>query len=189
MASANVVKDALKLWASIWPRSLDDKARVEQIKAYSLALSDLADHELVSAAVIVSRRCKFFPTPAEVLEAVRPAISEAVASEASANEAFVGVLAAYERGEQVGPREIRERWGQEAAHAFLCAGGTSAFEWCEPGRDQAFRQKRFVEGYVEASDDAAAQRLALEAGDKAREFSHGEASAALKLIQGKGGAA
>jgi hypothetical protein len=96
-----VVKDALKLWASIWPRSLDDKARGEQVKAYTLALAELEDHELVSASMIVSRRCKFFPTPADVLEVARPAISAAVASEAAANEALEGILACYERGEQV----------------------------------------------------------------------------------------
>ena len=38
MANVATVRDALKLFESIWPRKLDDKARGEQIKAYSLAL-------------------------------------------------------------------------------------------------------------------------------------------------------
>lgn len=104
MASAKSVSGALSLFDSIWTasaRDLTDHRRAERLKAYTLALASLSDDELTAAAMLCSSRCRFFPLPADLLEQARPAISAAVASEAAANEALEGILACYERGEQV----------------------------------------------------------------------------------------
>lgn len=164
MASPQAVQAVLALFDAIWPREKSDKTVEARTLAYELALRSLDDSELMAAAKIVTATERFFPVPAVLIEAVRPKAKALVQYESEAHRAYAAILIAYEDGHAVGPREIEHRFGPEAAHAFCCAGGTAAFSWCEPGRDQAFRLKNFVEGYVESSEVAESERRAIGAG-------------------------
>jgi hypothetical protein len=91
----------------------------------------------------------FFPPPAVLL---RYGLADGV-PEARAVEVYDRIVSAFERGHELGPREVAAEYGTAAMEAFCAAGGTRAFAWCEP-RDEPFRRKAFVEGWVEtASQD------------------------------------
>lgn len=188
MASVETVQAALSLFDTIWPKALTPDAVIARAKAYELAVKDLSDVELTTAAVLCSRSCRWFPVPADLISAARPIVSDDADVSAAAYTAYMEIIGKYEDGRRVGPSNIRAELGDEAAHAFMCAGGQSSFEWCEPGRDESFRWKRFLEGYQEAAEDSKSQRAALKAGDVVRGLSAGEASTILKQIQGKSGA-
>ncbi len=186
MAKLETVHAALTLFDTIWPRDMTPKAVADRARAYELALRHLSDAEVTTAAVLCSRSCRFYPVPADLIASVRPASQIAIEATANADRAYDEILSRYERGHQVGPRDIEEALGPEAAHAFCCAGGTAVFAWCEPGRDEGFRRKRFMEGYVEAFEDSQAQRDALEAGKAMpQQLNRAEAATALKLIKAK----
>jgi hypothetical protein len=86
----------------------------------------------------------FFPPPAVLL---RYGLAGGL-PEARAVEVYDRIVGDFESGREAGPRDIREQYGTAAAEAFCAAGGTRAFAWCEP-RDEPFRRKAFVEGWVE----------------------------------------
>ncbi len=88
----------------------------------------------------------FFPPPAVLL---RYALQDG-APQARAVEVYERILRHYESGEQLGPREVRERYGEAAMEAFVSAGGTRAFSWCEPA-SIPFRTKAFIEAWVDVT--------------------------------------
>ena len=101
----------------------------------------------------------FFPPPAVLL---RYGLADGV-PQARAVELYDAIVSRYESGDALGPREISDRYGTAAMEAFCAAGGNRAFAWCEP-RDEPFRRKAFIEGWVEtATQDP---RFALPAGEE-----------------------
>ena len=86
----------------------------------------------------------FFPPPAVLL---RYGASEGL-PQARAVEFYDAIVSCFERGEGLGPSEVTARYGTAAMEAFCAAGGNRAFAWCEP-RDEPFRRKAFVQGWVE----------------------------------------
>ena len=183
MANSETVKNALKLFASIWPRDMAPKAQADQVRAYSLALEDLTDEEVTTGAVIAARTERFFPAPAVIREAVRPKTNDSIEATARAARAYDRIVERYEYGHSVGPRWIADAIDDESAHAFMAAGGSTAFSCCEPGRDQEFRRLRFMEAYREAYEDGAAQRLILGA-NSGKQISHADAVKLLDKIKG-----
>jgi hypothetical protein len=133
--------------------------RPEVAEVYHQVLGPRLDADDWARAV---KRCleneTFFPPPAVLL---RYGLREGV-PEARAVEDYQAILGSFEDGQPMGPREIRERFGEAAMEAFVAAGGTRAFSWCEP-RDEPFRRKAFVEAWTEVEDQDPA--LALPAGD------------------------
>jgi len=102
---------------------------------------------------------RFFPPPTVLL---RYGIADG-APQARAGEAYAAILSRFEGGRAMGPREVREQFGEAAFDAFVAAGGTRAFERCEP-RDEPFRLKRFVEAWTETVDQS--PERALPEGDR-----------------------
>ena len=119
-------------------------------------------------AVRRSLECEsFFPPPAVLL---RYGLADG-APQARAVEMYEAIQRAYERGEQLGPREVRERHGTAAMEGFVAAGGVRAFSWCEPA-GEPFRRKAFVESWLETVEQEPAR--ALPSGDAPRGLTHGE---------------
>ena len=109
------------------------------------------------------RRCleaeSFFPAPAVLL---RYGLADGV-PQARAVEIYDAIVSHFETADGLGPRDVAKLYGTAAMEAFCAAGGHRAFAWCEP-RDEPFRRKAFVEGWVEtATQDP---RLALPAGEE-----------------------
>lgn len=96
----------------------------------------------------------FFPPPAVLL---RYGLADG-APQARAVELYDRIVAHYERGEALGPREVSERYGTAAMESFVSAGGSRAFAWCEPS-GEVFRRKAFVEAWVEVTDQEPATAL------------------------------
>ena len=96
----------------------------------------------------------FFPAPAVLLRYGR---AEG-AAEARAAEVYERILASFEAGCALGPREVRERFGEAALDAFVAAGGSRAFAWCEP-KDAPFRFKRFLDAWMEVVEQAPERAL------------------------------
>ncbi len=97
---------------------------------------------------------RYFPPPAVLLKygaAERP-------THARAAEVYDVILGCYEGGVRMGPRDVRDRFGEAAMDAFLAAGGVAAFEWCDT-RDQPFRRKSFLEAWSEAVEVEPAKAL------------------------------
>ena len=88
----------------------------------------------------------FFPPPAVLL---RYGLSDG-APQARAVEVYDRLVEHYERGDQLGPREVSERYGTAAMEAFVSAGGSRAFAWCDPS-GEPFRRKAFVEAWVDVT--------------------------------------
>src|SRR6185295_18405846 len=86
----------------------------------------------------------FFPPPAVLL---RYGAADGSA-QARALEFYDRILRHYESGDELGPREVRERYGTAAMEAFVAAGGTRAFSWCEPA-SEPFRRRDFANAWVE----------------------------------------
>lgn len=116
----------------------------------------------------------FFPAPAVLL---RYGQSDG-APAARAAEVYERILREYECGRHLGPRDVDEQFGAAAMEAFVAAGGTRAFEWCEPD-DAPFRLKRFVDAWLETTEQEPSR--ALPAGEQFRPLSRIEAKA---LFQG-----
>lgn len=108
----------------------------------------------------------FFPPPAVLL---RYGLVDRL-PQARAVELYDQIVMRYEVGDNMGPREIAEFYGTAAMEAFCAAGGTRAFAWCEP-RDEPFRRKAFVEGWVETVTTDPS--FALPAGEDRPELSEG----------------
>lgn len=103
----------------------------------------------------------FFPPPAVLL---RYGLADG-APQARAVELYDRIVDHYERGENLGPREISERYGTAAMESFVSAGGSRAFGWCDPHGEQ-FRRKAFVEAWCEVTEQEPA--TALPAGEERR---------------------
>ena len=108
----------------------------------------------------------FFPPPAVLL---RYGSNEG-APQARAVEMYERILSHYETGSQLGPREVREKYGEAAMEAFVSAGGTRAFAWCEPA-SEPFRRKAFVEAWCEVVE--VEPHAALPPGSSERKQIHG----------------
>ncbi len=100
---------------------------------------------------------QYFPPPAVLLRYGR---AEGL-PQARAAEVYDQIVSAFEAGRPLGPREVSEDYGTAAMEAFCAAGGTRAFSWCEL-RDEPFRRKAFIEGWVEVAEQDPA--FALPAG-------------------------
>jgi hypothetical protein len=103
----------------------------------------------------------FWPPPAVLL---RYGLADG-APQARAVEVYDRLVRHYEQGEQLGPREVTERYGIAAMEAFVSAGGTRAFAWCEPG-GEPFRRKAFVEAWLDVTEQE--PQTALSSGDQQR---------------------
>lgn len=100
---------------------------------------------------------KFFPAPAVLL---RYGLGEG-SPKAQAITAYEQILAAFESGRKLGPRDVREGWGHAAMEAFVASGGARAFAWCEP-ENEPFRRRDFAAAWVETVEQD--PRRALPAG-------------------------
>lgn len=89
---------------------------------------------------------KWFPAPATL---IRLGCRQTVPSVAAA-QVYAEILDSYESGVPINRKAIEEKYGKAAADAFMTAGGSVAFEWCDPG-DRPFRLKRFVEAFSEVA--------------------------------------
>lgn len=140
-------------------------------------------------AAVAAGRFKFFPTVAELLDALREHRGERL-PEAEAVEAYERVLGCGIYTPQGGTswsfRAVREACGPAAAEAFLAAGGDNGFRstW-----DEAKRRAAFVRAYAQAVRADAGARLlpagpsrALAAGDERREPTRAEAGRLLKVV-------
>ena len=124
-------------------------------KVYHGVLGAKLTAEQWERAVRRALECEsFFPPPAVLL---RYGQAEG-APQARAVEVYEALLREYECGRHLGPRDVMERFGAAAMEGFLAAGGTRAFEWCEPD-GQPFRRKAFVEGWLETTEQDPAKAL------------------------------
>ena len=147
-----------------------DEARIE---TYRLVLSPfLTDEEWIEGVAHAAAFEKFFPSPSVIREYAQHGLDGQLRLEAA--DAYDVILDSYERGENIDRREIEGRYGKASADAFMAAGGSRDFAWCEP-KDQPFRRKRFLEGYTSAVREDDAQRL-LPAGSQKALPERGESS-------------
>jgi hypothetical protein len=96
----------------------------------------------------------FFPPPAVLL---RYGLAEG-SPQARAVEAYDRILAEFEGGRPMGPREVLQLLGRAAMEAFIAAGGHRAFTWCDPD-DEPFRRKAFVEAWIDVIEQEPALAL------------------------------
>ena len=185
MASIEAVQAALELFDKVpqWFRELSLQARKDRAKVYELGLRDLEDKELLAAAELAVGACKWFPVPAELRELVRPKVVVQAQLRDAAEDAYRAIVDQYERGlwcsyDMIVTSPISHP--RATAAAFLAAGGHEVFSWCEPGPDQAFRQKRFIESYLLHAEAEQAQG-ALAAGSSGS-IGRGEAVEILKQL-------
>lgn len=126
-----------------------------RLNAYRLALSDLTPDECERAFVALARDRdrKFYPTPGEILEAVRPSVRA------------VDVAPLFDQVEHAllfrgvnTYAEIEERFGVGVANAVRATGGINRVKRFDEGREWTL--KRFTEAYTDTLD-----RLALAPAD------------------------
>lgn len=103
----------------------------------------------------------FFPPPAVLL---RYGLADG-SPQARAVEAYERILAEFEAGRPMGPREVLDVVGRSAMEAFVAAGGHRAFVWCEPD-DEPFRRKAFVEAWIDVTEQE--PKAALPGGEDRR---------------------
>ena len=149
---------------------LSAEALDRRVAVYADALSELSDAELDGAVRLAVKRGKFFPVPAEFLECARPDVVDRAEIQDRAHRVYRLIVGEFEDGKR--PCGL----GPVASQAFSAAGGNAAFEWCEPGRDEQFRLKRFVDAYLLADEAADAQ-------DQVKQITRGEAAAMLSGIK------
>jgi hypothetical protein len=102
---------------------------------------------------------QFFPPPAVLL---RYGLADG-SLPAKAADVCAAIVSSFERGQPLGPRDVRERFGVAAQDAFVAAGGARAFAYCEPA-NEPFRLKAFREAFVEVAE--VDPGLALPPGDE-----------------------
>ena len=170
-------------------RALDDA--VLEVYADALAhQTTAAEWESFTRAAVASGRFRFFPTVAELVDALhehqggRPL-------EVEVGEAYDRVLAAGTYTPNGGTswtyRGVLASCGRAAAEGFLAAGGTYAFEtsW-----DEVKRRERFTRAYVATvRSEPAARLLPARTGPKAlppgdRESTQEEARDILRRLSG-----
>lgn len=185
MTRAEFTKGVMRL-AVACQRAADDA--VLEVYYDALARQATAEEwETFCRATVASGRFRFFPTVAELVDALhehrggRPL-------DAEAGEAYERVLSSGNYTPNGGTswdhRTVRRECGRAAAEAFLAAGGPRAFvtTW-----DEAKTRERFLRAYITAirSDPGArllpmeAERRALPAADGPTE---GEARALLRRV-------
>lgn len=163
-------------------RRFTDDERLMRTTVYLETLSDLSDEDVRAACSIAIKAANpFYPTPGQLRALVRPQSVVDAELEKSCIEAYTAVLACYESGGFLTRNMVEERWGRTAAIAFMFAGAAS-FEWCEPGRDQAFRLKRWTESYMSQSGADADRLRAIDAGAEPAELGPSEAKSLLSRI-------
>jgi len=190
LASIVAMQGVLDMFDRIpaWRKDLTVSARDERLKVYHAALTDLADEDVLAAARLAVRSCKWFPVPAELLEFVRPKASLEAAAREEAAAAYQRVLDCNTYTPEAGAcwsyRQIADEVGPEAAEAFIAAGGNQAFAWADVA-GASIRHARFVAAYLEQVEARRAEQAALGAGASPKALTRGEARSALKLIESK----
>lgn len=178
--------------------ALGVNARIEvtdaQRELYWAMLADLSDEDFQRAVLVVLQNSRWFPTIAELREAITPHVDH----QAQGVLAFERVckLGVHDpvRGTTWTIRRVAELEGAVAAEAFAAAGASGAFERELGERDLPYLRKRFVDSYVAAAEaHAKGRELALTAGapklprgSKVRELID---RTAKRLEMGPGGAA
>jgi hypothetical protein len=137
------------------------------MEVYFQVLGARLDRESWERAVQRALECEsFFPAPAVLL---RYGQAQG-APQARAAELYQAVLGEFERGHALGPREVGDKYGTAAMEAFVAAGGSRAFAWCEPD-DEPFRLKRWVEAWIETTEQEPSR--ALPPGEAPKQFERG----------------
>lgn len=165
MARVEAVEGVLRMLRAaglVSDKSLSAEDADSRVMVYTDALADISDEALLGAARVWLKRSKYWPTPADLRSIVQPPALARAERSSDAERCYDRIIGAYERGINIGFRQIQDKLGHAAAVAFSAAGGESAFAWCEPGRDQEFRHKRFVEEFEEQSLGAEAGGLAMQ---------------------------
>ena len=127
----------------------------EVIELYQAVIGPRLDAQAWEHAVKQSlSRETFFPPPAVLLSY---GLSEG-APLTRAVTVYEQIVREYECGRHLGPREVRDQFGAAAMDSFVAAGGTRAFEWCEP-ESEPFRRKAFAETWVEVTEQDPSKAL------------------------------
>jgi hypothetical protein len=111
----------------------------EVMDVYGIVAERLDDEAWERAVRRTLETVEYFPPPAALLRLGMDYKPTAV----SGSMVYEQILAAFERGEQLDSRSVRASWGEAARDAFIAAGGTRAFEFCEV-KDQPFRRRAFL---------------------------------------------
>jgi len=143
MPSDDALAAGFALMATAWTNQPMSQERMD---LFAQVCKDMTDREWATAIekALKSER-EFAPPPGVILNLGLPSVGPSVRAEAL-HEAIMSV---FEGGQRLGPRDVRERWGVAAEAAFIVAGGTRAFEWCQPD-GLPFRRKAFVATFCEA---------------------------------------
>lgn len=116
------------------------------LELYWRALADLDDHEFARAAETAIRRCRFFPTPAELLGFARP---PRVDSHAAAGRVYLQAQGLTEYCPNTGTwwsaERIRATLGEAAYQAFHACGGSAGFRLAEDPYHGPRVRREFVE--------------------------------------------
>jgi hypothetical protein len=117
-------------------------------EVYWRACGELSDAEFQRGAEACLRRCRFFPVPAELLEAGRPAVDPA----AEAGRALQRAVRLSEYSPVIGTwysaERIRHELGEAAYQAFHACGGSSALRQLDDEFHGARVRKDFVECFI-----------------------------------------
>ena len=141
--------------------ALGVNARLEVSEAqrdlYWAMLADLSDDAFQRAVLLTLQQTRFFPTIAELRQAVTPHVDyKAEAVLAFDRVCKLGVHSAV--GTHWSIRRVAEIEGAVAAEAFAAAGASSAFEREQGERDLPYLRKRFVDSYALAAEAQAKGR-------------------------------
>lgn len=141
--------------------ALGVNSRVEVTEAqrelYWTMLADLTDEQFQRAVLLTLQRSRWFPTIAELREAVTPHIDHAAEAVLAFDRVCkLGVHSPV--GTHWSIRRVAEIEGPVAAEAFAAAGASSAFEREQGERDLPYLRKRFVDSYVAAAEAQAKGR-------------------------------
>lgn len=161
-------------------RALSDDEKELRAMVYAEALSALSDEQLRAAGLLATRAASpFYPTPGQLLELVRPRALDLAEQTREATEEYRRVCSLAERGRAPNEREM----SKPARLAYAAAGGNEAFSWCEPGRDEAFRLKRWMDAWMLSCEDEDAREKLLGAGASSPALSGSEAHASLSTVR------
>ena len=151
-AQRKTFADVLTGWMRIWSRLYRRKLIDEDFTIYAELLRDLDAEVLERACRAASKDCKFFPTPAEILERLRK--TEGLAAPEAAEEAWTRVLEirrVHWNPDIPGPFHralagLSDRVRQAARAAGIFREFTAA-EF-ENGALHTWAKKRFVESFI-----------------------------------------
>lgn len=150
MTFSQVLSGWLKVWNRIYQRSpldvVDEAAKREVVAAYAGMLSDLTAEQLDAACRLAGRSCKFFPTPADIMEHVQKA--DKAGAELEAETAWHQALE-YARRWYVPDFGLDRRAPElppATEQAIRAAGGFRLLESCSES-DLVWARKRFLESF------------------------------------------